>query len=146
MRKQQGVFPEMLINMVDAGEASGSLDKAFDRMAIQFEKDAALQQAVKKAITYPIILIIVMALVIFVVMTFVIPTFMNMFADLDVEMPAITMAVIHISDFFVAWWWLMLFLIIGIIFGASQTLGVPTCFSTVLLGLGTSTLASCSAV
>ncbi len=117
MRKQQGVFPEMLVNMVDAGEASGSLDKAFERMAVQFEKDAALQQAVKKAITYPIILVIVMALVIFVVMTFVIPTFMNMFADLDVEMPAITMAVIHISDFFVAWWWLLLILIIGLIFG-----------------------------
>lgn len=117
MRKQSGVFPEMLVNMVDAGETSGSLDKAFDRMAVQFEKDAALQQAVKKAITYPIILLVVMAGVIFVVMTFVIPTFMNMFADLDVEMPAITMAVIHISDFFVAWWWLMLILIIGIIFG-----------------------------
>ena len=71
----------------------------------------------KKAVTYPIILIIVMAAVIFIVMTFVIPTFMDMFVDLDVEMPAITMAVIHISDFFVAWWWLMLILIIGLIFG-----------------------------
>ncbi|MBP5607100.1 MAG: type II secretion system F family protein [Lachnospiraceae bacterium] len=117
MRKQGGVFPEMLNNMVEAGEASGSLEKSFERMAIQFEKDAALQQAVKKAITYPIILVVVMALVIGVVMVWVIPTFMNMFADLDVEMPAITMAVIHISDFFVAWWWLMLIFIVAIIFG-----------------------------
>ncbi|MCR4643615.1 MAG: type II secretion system F family protein [Lachnospiraceae bacterium] len=117
MRKRGGVFPEMLNNMVEAGEASGSLDKAFERMAIQFEKEAALEAAVKKAITYPIILIVVMVAVIFIVMVKVIPTFMDMFEDLDVEMPAITMAVIHISDFFVAWWWLLLILIIGIIFG-----------------------------
>lgn len=111
MRKQAGVFPEMLINMVDAGEASGSLDKAFNRMAIQFEKDAALTQAVKKAVTYPIILIVVLVAVIGVMMVWVIPTFMGMFADLDTEMPAMTMVIVHISDFFVAWWWLMLIII-----------------------------------
>lgn len=115
MRKRGGVFPEMLVNMVEAGEASGSLDTAFNRMAIQFEKDAALQAAVKKAITYPIILIIVMVAVIFAVMTFVIPSFMGMFADTGAEMPAVTMAIIHISDFFVAWWWLML-IIIAVLF------------------------------
>ncbi len=114
MRKQGGVFPEMLVNMVEAGEASGSLDKAFNRMAIQFEKDAALQSAVKKAITYPIILILVMILVIAAMMIFVIPIFMGMFADLDTEMPAITMAIIHISDFFVAWWWLVLLICVAL--------------------------------
>lgn len=117
MRKKSGVFPEMLINMVEAGEASGSLDTAFNRMAIQFEKDAALQAAVKKAVTYPIILVIVMIGVIFAVMTFVVPTFMGMFADLDAEMPAVTMAIIHISDFFVKWWWLMLIVGAGLFIG-----------------------------
>lgn len=117
MRKKSGVFPEMLINMVEAGEASGSLDVAFNRMAIQFEKDAALQAAVKKAITYPIILVVVMIAVIFVVMTFVVPTFMGMFADLDAEMPAVTMAIINISDFFVAWWWLLLIIIAALFIG-----------------------------
>ncbi|MBE5894954.1 MAG: type II secretion system F family protein [Lachnospiraceae bacterium] len=124
MRKQGGVFPEMLNNMVEAGEASGSLDKAFNRMAIQFEKDAALQSAVKKAITYPIVLIIVMVIVIFAMMTFVIPTFMEMFADLDTELPAVTMAIVHISDFFVAWWWLM------IIIGAALFVGIKAYAAT----------------
>ena len=117
MRRRSGVFPEMLCNMVEAGEASGSLDKSFDRMSIQFEKDAALQQAVKKAITYPIILIVVMIAVIVAMMIFVIPTFMNMFADLDVEMPASTMFIVHLSDFMVAWWWLCLIVVIALIFG-----------------------------
>ncbi len=117
MKRQGGVFPEMLCNMVEAGEASGSLDKSFDRMSIQFEKDAALTQAVKKAVTYPIVLIIVMIGVLVAMMVFVVPTFMNMFADLDVEMPASTMVLVHISDFMVAWWWLLLIITVAIIFG-----------------------------
>lgn len=117
MKRQNGVFPEMLINMVEAGEASGSLDKSFDRMATQFEKDAQLNQAVKKAVTYPIILIVVLVIVVFAMMTFVVPSFMEMFADLDAEMPAATMALIHVSDFFVAWWWLLIIIIGGLIVG-----------------------------
>jgi type IV pilus assembly protein PilC len=103
--------------MVEAGEASGSLDKSFSRMAVQFEKDAALQSAVKKAITYPIILIIVLVAVIFILMTFVIPQFMGMFADLGTEMPAITMNLIHVSNFFVDFWWLLLIIIVGLVVG-----------------------------
>lgn len=117
MKRQNGVFPEMLINMVEAGEASGSLEKSFERMAIQFEKDAALQQAVKKAITYPIILIVVLVIVVFAMMTFVVPAFMGMFADLGQEMPATTMVLVHISDFFVAWWWLLIIIIGGLVVG-----------------------------
>lgn len=117
MRRRNGVFPDMLCNMVEAGEASGSLDKSFSRMAIQFEKDAQLESAVKKAVIYPIVLIVVMIGVIFAMMTFVIPNFMGMFEGLDAEMPAITMVIVHVSDFFVKFWWLMLICIIGLIVG-----------------------------
>ncbi len=108
MRRQGGVFPMMLCNMVEAGEASGSLDKSFERMAIQFEKDAQLQSAVKKALIYPIVLIVVMIGVVFAMMTFVIPSFMGMFEDIGGELPAVTLALISISDFFVAYWWAIL--------------------------------------
>lgn len=117
MRRRNGVFPDMLCNMVEAGEASGSLDKAFNRMAIQFEKDAALESAVKKAVTYPIVLIFVLIGVICIMMLFVIPTFMDMFADLDTEMPANTMVLVHISDFMVSWWWLLLIIAAGLFVG-----------------------------
>ena len=117
MKKQGGVFPEMLVNMVEAGEASGSLDKAFDRMSIQFEKDAALEAAVKKAITYPIVLIVVMIGVLCAMMLFVIPTFMDMFADLDAEMPKSTLVIVHISDFMTSWWWLLLMIIAALFVG-----------------------------
>ena len=108
MRRRSGVFPDMLCNMVEAGEASGSLDKSFSRMAIQFEKDAQLESAVKKAVIYPIVLIVVLIGVVFAMMTFVIPSFMGMFEGLDAEMPAITMVIVHISDFFVKFWWAIL--------------------------------------
>lgn len=108
MKRQNGVFPMMLCNMVEAGEASGSLDKSFTRMATQFEKDAQLQSAVKKALIYPIVLIVVMIGVVFAMMTFVIPSFMGMFADIGGELPAVTQALIKISDFFVAYWWAMI--------------------------------------
>lgn len=108
MRRRTGVFPEMLCNMVEAGEASGSLDKSFSRMAIQFEKDAKLQGAVKKALIYPVVLIVVMVGVIFAMMTFVIPKFMGMFSELDTELPLMTQMVVNISDFFVGYWWAIL--------------------------------------
>lgn len=108
MRRRGGVFPSMLCNMVEAGEASGSLDKSFERMATQFEKDAELEAAVKKAMIYPIVLIFVLIGVIFAMMTFVIPKFMGMFEGLDVDMPKITMVIVNVSHFFVRFWWLIL--------------------------------------
>ena len=97
MRKQPKVFPAIFVNLVEAGEATGTLEISFERMALQFEKENQLKQVIKKALTYPIIVGVVAVGVIFAMMTFVIPTFMTMFDDMDVEMPAMTMLVIHIS-------------------------------------------------
>lgn len=117
MRRQTGVFPEMLCNMVEAGEASGSLDKSFSRMATQFEKDAKLESAVKKALIYPIVLILVMIGVVFVMMTFVIPKFMGMFEEIGGDLPGVTKALIAVSDFFVGYWWLIIIVAIGLAVG-----------------------------
>lgn len=118
MRKRGGVFPQMLCNMVEAGEASGSLDKAFDRMATQFEKDAKLESAVKKAMIYPIVLIVVMIGVICAMMLFVIPRFTGMFEEIGAgELPAITKALVAISDFFVHYWWLIAIVVVAIVVG-----------------------------
>ena len=116
MRKQPKIFPSIFVNLVEAGEATGTLEVSFERMALQFEKDNQLQQVVKKAVTYPIIVGVVAVGVIFAMMTFVIPTFMGMFADMDVEMPAITQFVINMSDFFVAYWWMILIIVVAAVF------------------------------
>lgn len=108
MKKRAKVFPSMLCNMVEAGEASGSMEIAFERMATQFEKENKLKQAVKKAMIYPLVLIVVMIGVLFLMMIWVIPNFMGMFADLGTELPSITQLVVDMSDFVIAKWWLIL--------------------------------------
>ena len=117
MKKRGGVFPNMLTNMVEAGEASGSLDIAFERMSIQFEKDAKLESAVKKAMIYPIVLIVVMIGVIAAMMLFVIPRFVGMFDEIGGELPAVTKALMGVSDFFVHYWWLMIIIVVAIVAG-----------------------------
>jgi len=104
-----------LTNMVEAGEASGSLDVAFERMSIQFEKDAKLESAVKKAMIYPIVLIVVMVGVVFAMMLFVIPRFVGMFDEIGGELPAVTKALMNVSDFFVKFWWLIILIVVAII-------------------------------
>lgn len=108
MRGQPDIFPPMLINMVEAGEQSGSLEKSFDRMAVQFEKEAKLKATIRKATIYPVVLIIAAIAVVAVVLLFVIPIFVDMFADMDVEMPALTVFVMNLSTWVAAKWYFIL--------------------------------------
>lgn len=117
MRQRSDVFPELLCHMVAAGEASGNLDVSFERMAQQFEQSAKLQSMVKSAMTYPIIVLIVAFAVVIVMLEFVVPTFMGMFADMDIEMPKITLAVVAVSDFVQANFILLLVIIAAIVAG-----------------------------
>ncbi len=111
------VYPELMINMVSAGEASGALDVALERMAIQFEKTAKTKAMVKKAMIYPVIVCIVAVIVIVIMLTFVIPRYSSMFGELGVDLPGITLAVMAASDFLMANWFVIVPAIIGIIIG-----------------------------
>ena len=115
MRSQPDIFPPMLVNMVEAGEQSGSLEMAFSRMAVHFEKEAKLKATIKKATIYPIILVIAAIGVIAVMLLFVIPIFIDMFADLDIEMPAITMFVMNSSRRMTSHWYVVLAIIVGVV-------------------------------
>ncbi|MBQ4531086.1 MAG: type II secretion system F family protein [Lachnospiraceae bacterium] len=113
--EMEEVFPKLLINMTQAGEASGSLDVAYERMALQFEKEAKLKGLIKKASIYPIIVCVVAIVVVIVMLTFVVPSFMGMFEDMDIEMPALTMAVVHASEFMQQRWYVVLPVIVAIV-------------------------------
>ena len=115
MRSQPDIFPPMLVNMVEAGEQSGSLEMAFSRMAVHFEKEAKLKATIKKATIYPVILVIAAIGVIAVMLLFVIPIFIDMFADLDIEMPAITMFVMNSSKWMTSHWYVVLAIIVGVV-------------------------------
>ena len=110
------VFPSLMINMIAAGESSGSIDTAMERMAIQFEKSAKINAMVKKAMIYPVIVCIVAVAVVVVMLVKVIPSYAVMFDNLGTELPALTIAVRSLSDFLLDTWYIQLpILIVAII-------------------------------
>lgn len=115
MAAEKDIFPDIMVHMVEAGESSGSLDTSFARMAVHFEKEAKLKATIRKATIYPIILIFAVIGVIAVMLLFVIPIFIDMFADLDVEMPALTMGVMNLSKWTADHWYVILAVIVAVI-------------------------------
>ena len=115
LAKHPKVFPELLVQMARAGEASGSLEISMERMAIQFERTAKTQALVKKALIYPIVVSVVAVAVVIVMLVFVVPRFMDMFKELGSELPKITLAVIALSDFIKNYWFIIVPIIIAIV-------------------------------
>lgn len=115
MMAHQDIFPDIMVSMVRAGESSGNLEMAFSRMAVHFEKQAKLKATIRKATIYPIILICAAIGVVAVMLLFVIPIFIDMFADLDVEMPALTMAVMNTSKWTASHWYVILIVVVAVV-------------------------------
>ena len=101
MKMEGKVFPDLLIHMIEAGEATGNMEIAFQRVAVQFEKDQKLHSLLIQSMIYPIMVLVVAAVVIVVLMMNVIPNFVEVFRDLDTELPTPTKIVMAVSDFFV---------------------------------------------
>lgn len=112
---QSKIFPELMVHMVAAGEASGSLDIAMERMAEQFEKSTRTKAMIKKAMSYPIMITIIALVVALAMLMFVVPTYADMFDDLGTELPGITVAVMAASEFVQAWWFVLIPGIVGVI-------------------------------
>jgi type IV pilus assembly protein PilC len=112
-RKYPLYFDTLYCNLVAAGEQAGILDTLLDRLATYKEKILAIKSKIKSALFYPIAVIVVAFVITAVIMIFVIPAFKDVFKSFGADLPAPTLLVIAISDFFVAYWWA----IFGIIFG-----------------------------
>lgn len=115
LAKHPAVFPKLLVQMARAGEASGSLDIAMERMAIQFEKTAKTQALLKKAMIYPMVVACVAVAVIVIMLVVVIPRYMDMFEQLGTQLPAITRAVVALSSFIRNNWFIIVPVLIAII-------------------------------
>ncbi len=112
MRRHPRIFSNMLVNMIAAGEESGNLVESFHQMEMWFDKAKKTKSAVSKAMVYPCVLLVVMVVVLIVMMTSIIPGFLETFEEMNMELPAVTLAVMAVSDWFVQWWWL---LVIGLV-------------------------------
>lgn len=102
MQMEGKAFPELLVHMVAAGEATGNLEIAFARICQQFDKDMKLTSLVRSAMIYPIVVLVVAVIVVIVLMVNVIPNFQSAFESMDEELPAVTQIVINCSDFMAA--------------------------------------------
>ncbi|MES2415479.1 MAG: type II secretion system F family protein [Pseudomonadota bacterium] len=106
-RKYPLYFNALYCNLVEAGEAAGILEALLDRLAVYMEKTEAIKSKIKSALMYPISVVIVAFVVVAVIMIFVIPAFKSVFSNFGADLPAPTLFVIAISEFFVAYWWLI---------------------------------------
>lgn len=120
MRSRPKVFPELLVNMVEAGEASGNLENAMSRMSVQFEKSAKLTALVKKAMIYPIVILVVAFGVLIAMSIVVIPQFVKMFESMGSELPLITRMVMAFSDFLIHRWYILIAAVGAAVFGLTS--------------------------
>ena len=120
LAQHQAQFDELFVNLVDAGEQSGALETLLEKIATYKEKTEALKSKIKKAMTYPIIVLVVAVIVSAILLIFVVPTFADMFADFGAELPAFTLFVVGLSDLLVENVWLFIGIIVALIYGFKQ--------------------------
>lgn len=106
-RKHPMYFNALYCNLVEAGEAAGILEDLLDRLATYMEKTEAIKSKIKSALMYPIAVIVVAFVVVTIIMIFVIPAFKEVFSNFGADLPAPTLFVMGMSEFFVEWWWLI---------------------------------------
>ncbi|HHA2915053.1 TPA: type II secretion system F family protein [Stenotrophomonas maltophilia] len=111
-------FDELYRNLVRAGEGAGVLETVLDTVATYKENIEALKGKIKKALFYPIMVVVVAMLVSGIMLVFVVPQFEDVFKSFGAELPAFTQMVVNLSRFMVSWWWLIFLIVVGSAVGA----------------------------
>lgn len=112
-RRHPRYFDTLYCNLIDAGEQGGILDSLLERLSLYMEKTIALKSQIKSAMIYPIAVLTVAFAVTVILMLFVIPAFKGVFSSFGANLPAPTLVVIAISDFFVSYWYIVIGIPVG---------------------------------
>lgn len=120
LRKKPLYFDELYCNLVDSGEQSGALETLLDRVATYKEKTEQLKAKIKKAMTYPIAVLVVAVIVSAILLIKVVPQFKDVFKGFGAELPAFTQMVVDLSEALQTWWFVILIATFGTIFGIGQ--------------------------
>jgi len=115
--KHPKVFPLLFVNMMRAGEATGNVDDTLDRLASTLEKQYNIKKKIQSAKTYPAILSLLTLVVGMFLMVFIVPTFMDAFKEMNLEMPLITVIVVGISDWLIQFWYLVILGLLVLVVG-----------------------------
>lgn len=114
--KHPKYFDDLFCNLINSGEQSGTLETMLDRVATYKEKSEALKAKIKKAMTYPIAVVVVALIVTSILLVKVVPQFAETFSSFGSDLPAFTLLVLHLSEFMQEWWLIILLSIIGLLF------------------------------
>ena len=120
------IFPKLLVSMVYAGEMTGSLDDVLNKMAIQLERDNRINNKIRSAMIYPVILLCVTVVVLIIMLTKVVPTFTEIYKTADMELPKLTLIIVDISIAVIDYWYFLLASVIGIGYGVRMFLSTKT--------------------
>ncbi|WP_337841341.1 type II secretion system F family protein [Rheinheimera sp.] len=115
LREHKDYFDELFCDLVKSGEQSGALDRIFDRIALYKEKAEALKSKIKKAMFYPIAVVVVAIIVTSILLIFVVPQFAQIFGSMGAELPAFTLFVLGISEWMQAYWYVALGVVMALI-------------------------------
>ena len=112
LKKHDRLFPNMYVNMVRAGEASGGLDKVLSRLADFGDKQEALKSRLTAALIYPFFMALVGAGILFILITYVVPNIVHVFEEMDQALPLPTIILINVSSFLNSYWWALLIILL----------------------------------
>jgi type IV pilus assembly protein PilC len=118
----QGQFPDLFINMLVAGEISGTLDQTLLRLAVHFEKEHELQEKIKSAMTYPLFVAGIAIVAVIILLVLIVPVFVDVFAQMGASLPLPTRMIIGISSFLAQYWYLPPLVLIALFFVSKHIL------------------------
>lgn len=117
MQMMNGLFPEFYVNMIEAGEASGTLEKVLLRLADFIDRQNTIRMKVRSSLLYPMLMLSVSLIVLFFIFTFVIPRIARIFRDMKSALPFTTQILVAVSSFFVNYWWVVLLVTAAMVLG-----------------------------
>ena len=112
LKKKPLYFDDLFCNLVEAGEHAGVLETLLDKIATYKEKTESMKKKIKKALTYPIAVVVVAFIVTAILLLFVVPVFEDLFKGFGADLPAFTRMVVNMSEWLQEWWWIILGIII----------------------------------
>ena len=124
--KHPDIFDGVYLALIEAGEASGSLDMALKRLADQEEKNASMLSKIKGAMVYPGIILVVIIAVLAFMLIMVVPQVEDLYEDMGEELPGLTTFLVGVSNFFGQFWWLIAIVLGGVVFGIIQYVKLPS--------------------
>ena len=123
--QSEDVFDDITLNLIQAGEESGNLDTILERLAIELEEQKSMGAKIKSAMIYPALILVVIVAVVLIMMIVLVPSMTDIYSEFSAELPWATQILIDASDFLLAYWWLLLTLLIVFVIGGKMFLDTP---------------------